>query len=162
MSKRKTATRINTKTLRPPTSVDWGMLDELVGFHLRRAQAVVFDHFMKVVKDGRITPGQFGVLTLIEQNPGLNQSGLAGALGIERSTMVAVINALEERGLVKRQESTADRRSYVLSLTKQGKGMLGQVGDRVRDYEAHITSALDASEKSVLIDLLKRIRADLS
>lgn len=162
MSNAKAATTRSVKASRPRIAVDWGMLDELVGFHLRRAQSVVFEHFMKVVKDERITPGQFGVLTLIEENPGLNQSGLAGALGIERSTMVAVINVLEDRGLVKRQESTTDRRSYVLSLTKQGKGLLSQVSDRVRDHEDQITSGLDSSEKMVLVDLLKRIRTDLS
>ena len=138
------------------------MLDELVGFHLRRAQSVVFDHFMKVAKEERITPGQFGVLTLIEENPGLNQSRLAGALGIERSTMVAVINVLEDRGLVKRQESTIDRRSYVLSLTRQGKGLLGVVGAKVRDHEQQITATLKASEKEVLVDLLKRIGGNLN
>lgn len=145
------------KSPRSQDRIDWGMLDQLVGFHLRRAQSVVFENFMKMVKEERVTPGQFGVLTLIEQNPGLNQSGLASALGIERSTMVAVINVLEERDLVRRQESTTDRRSYVLSLTRQGKGLLKIANDKVRQNEAWITSALDSSEKDHLIRMLKKI-----
>ncbi|MBL6931488.1 MAG: MarR family transcriptional regulator [Rhodospirillales bacterium] len=157
----KATTTNSAKAPRPKANVDWGMLDDLVGFHLRRAQSVVFDHFMRVIKDERITPGQFGVLTLIEENPGLNQSRLAGALGIERSTMVAVINVLEERDLVKRQESTADRRSYVLSLTRQGKALLGVVNGKVCDHEQQITAALNGSEKEVLVDLLKKISGSL-
>lgn len=139
------------------TTVDWGMLDDLVGFHLRRAQSVVFEHFMHSMKGQKVSPGQFGVLILIEENPGLNQSGLANALGIERSTMVAVITVLEERGLVKRTESKADRRSYVLSLTSQGQDLLNTVKARVRDHEAEITQALNTSEKQTLLDLLKKI-----
>ena len=138
-------------------NVDWGMLDELVGFHLRRAQSVVFDKFMQVMKDQKVTPGQFGVLTLIEENPGLNQSGLASALGIERSTMVAVINMLEDRGLVSRKESPVDRRSYILSLTGQGSELLGIVNNKVRHHEAVITAVLDEQEKETLIRMLKKI-----
>jgi len=137
--------------------VNWGILDDLVGFHLRRAQSVVFDHFMDTVKQEKVSPGQFGVLTLIAENPDLNQSGLASALGIERSTMVAVINVLERRNLVKRQESTADRRSYVLSLSKQGKEVLGSVKTKVRQHEKQITATLEGSEKQTLLDLLKKI-----
>lgn len=147
----------SAKAPRARASVDWGVLDELVGFHLRRAQSVVFEKFMKLAKDERVTPGQFGVLTLIESNPGLNQSGLAGALGIERSTMVAVINALEDRGLVRRKESTADRRSYVLSLTKQGKDLLKVANGKVRQNEDMISAVLDDTERDTLVKLLKKI-----
>ncbi len=145
------------KETRRKAAVDWGMLDQLVGFHLRRAQSVVFDNFMTLAKEERMTPGQFGVLTLIKQNPGLNQSGLAGALGIERSTMVAVINVLEERGLVLRRESAVDRRSYVLSLTKEGEALLSRAGEKVRSNEDWIADALGPGEKERLISMLKRI-----
>jgi DNA-binding MarR family transcriptional regulator len=139
------------------TPVDWGMLDGLVGFHLRRAQSVVFDKFMDSVKAEKVSPGQFGVLILIAENPGLNQSGLAAALGIERSTMVAVINVLEGRDFVRRTQSTADRRAYVLSLTRQGKKILASVKTKVKHHEQKITAALDDGEQEVLLGLLKKI-----
>lgn len=142
---------------KPVTAVDWGILDELIGFHLRRAQSVVFDKFMHMFGGQKVTPGQFGVLTLIEQNPDFNQSGLAGALGIERSTMVAVINALEERGLVRRRQSPADRRSYVLSLSRRGKDLLAVVNRKVRLHEQLIAAELDEEEKEILVELLKKI-----
>ncbi len=133
------------------------MLDGLIGFHLRRAQSVVFDKFMNSVKTEKISPGQFGVLILITENPGLNQSGLAAALGIERSTMVAVINVLEGRGLVRRTQSTTDRRAYVLSLTGEGKKLLSAVKTRINHHEKKISAALEDGEKEVLLDLLKKI-----
>ncbi len=157
MNNEKITAQKNSKSPRPQVTVDWGMLDELVGFHLRRAQSVVFENFMKLAKEERVTPGQFGVLTLIKENPGLNQSGLANALGIERSTMVAVINVLEDRGLVRRQESKADRRSYVLSLTKPGKEFLKAANEKVRQNEAMIAAVLDGSERKMLVKMLKKI-----
>lgn len=141
----------------PKTTVDWGVLDGLVGFHLRRAQSVVFEKFMHSMKAQKVSPGQFGVLILIHENPGLNQTGLAGALGIERSTMVAVINVLEERGLVVRQQSAADKRAYRLSLSKAGNDLLGVLKTRVDTHEAQVTAALNSSEKQMLLDLLKKI-----
>lgn len=151
--------RIRKSTRSPPTArtADHGMLDELLGYHLRRAQAAVFDDFMRTMAKDRITPGQFGVLTLITHNPGLNQSALARLLGIERSTMVAVIDGLEKRGLVAREISGSDKRSYILTLTKSGKALLSRVGPKVRRHEKRIAADLNAEEVATLIGLLKRI-----
>jgi len=133
------------------------MLDGLFGYQLRRAQARVFADFMRTMADDRITPGQFGVLSLIDGNRGLNQSALAKALGIERSTMVAVISALEDRALVKRGESVSDRRSYALSLTPRGQALLNEIKAKVDRHEKTITAGLDDTEKAVLRELLGKI-----
>lgn len=140
-----------------PDPVYGGMLEELLGYHLRRAQAAVFADFMRAMAGDRITPGQFGVLVLIDRNPGLNQSALARTLGIERSTMVAVLDGLEERGLVARRGSEADRRTKVLSLTGQGKTLLAEVKPKVRRHEKRIAGDLDADEVTTLIGLLRRV-----
>ena len=99
---------------------DPGLLPELIGYNLRRAQVAVFQDFQASMAEFDITPGQFGVLILIRQNAGLSQSELGGALGIDRSTMVAVIDRLENRGLVIRAPSPTDRRSYGLRLSAAG------------------------------------------
>jgi DNA-binding MarR family transcriptional regulator len=134
-------------------------LDELLGYHLRRAQAAVFNDFMRTMAEDQITPGQFGVLTLIDRNPSLNQSALARVLGIERSTMVAVIDRLEERRFVARHESVSDRRSNVLGLTERGKALLAAVKPKVRRHEKRIAAGLEPGEVTALIDLLRRISA---
>jgi DNA-binding MarR family transcriptional regulator len=134
-----------------------GPLDELVGYHLRRAQSRVFDDFLATVGGDGVTPGQFGVLVLIEANPGLSQSALAKALGIERSTMVAVIDRLERQGLVRRDPSASDRRSYALAVTAAGDRLLARLWPRVREHERRIAAGLDAGEQAVLIGLLRRI-----
>ncbi len=146
-----------TRPVKKPNPMHRGMLDELLGYHLRRAQAAVFADFMRTMAEDGITPGQFGVLVLIDRNPGLNQSALARTLGIERSTMVAVIDGLEARKLVARQGSVADRRAKVLSLTKRGKSLLADVAPKVRHHENRIAEDLDAEEVAALIALLKRV-----
>jgi DNA-binding MarR family transcriptional regulator len=141
----------------PPKQINHGLLTELLGYGLRRAQARVFGHFLGSVGKQGISPGQFGVLVLIKENAGLSQSALAKALGIERSTMVAVIDRLESQGLVARVTSETDRRSYALALTPAGPELLDRVTPLVRAHERQIAAPLSAREKALLIDMLERI-----
>lgn len=143
-----------------PAAVDRDLLPELVGYHLRRAQAVVFDDFLRAMARHNVTPGQFGVLTLIGANPGLSQSALARAIGIERSTMVAVIDRLQARGLVERRPSTADRRSNALTLSPAGGKLLARLKPLVRRHEQRIARDLDDAEKATLIRLLRRLHGE--
>ena len=137
--------------------VDYDILPSLLGYHLRRAQIAVFNDFVKTVAAMQITPGQFGVIVLIGSNPGLTQSALARAVGIERSTMVAVIDALESRGLVARRPSPSDRRSNALVLSDAGKELVDRLKPIVQTHDARVVGALSEAEKEQLIDLLSRI-----
>jgi DNA-binding MarR family transcriptional regulator len=138
-------------------SIHRSMLTELLGYQLRRAQSSVFDDFMKSMKDSQITPGQFGVLILIDENSGLNQSTLAKALGIERSTMVGVIDGLEKRDLVERQKSPIDKRAHALTLTTKGRSLLATVKPNVEKHEQRIVGDLSDAEVKTLMSLLKRL-----
>ena len=137
--------------------ISLGMLSGLLGYHLRRAQVAVFQDFAAVVGASEITPGQFGVLVVIDANPGLSQTQLGNALGIDRSTVVAVIDTLEERRLVTRKSSPRDRRSHALHLTETGGAALKRLAERVRTHEQRIARPLAAEDRAALIDLLKQV-----
>jgi DNA-binding MarR family transcriptional regulator len=134
-----------------------GMLTSLLGYHLRRAQVAVFQHFAATMGAAAITPGQFGVLAVIGSNPGLSQTQLGNALDIDRSTVVAVIDRLESRGLVVRAASPSDRRSHALRLSDEGTSLLHRLEELVRNHERHIARDLSADDKQRLIDLLSRV-----
>ncbi|MBT3373133.1 MAG: MarR family transcriptional regulator [Rhodospirillaceae bacterium] len=136
---------------------DYDLLPGLIGYNLRKAQAAAFQNFTESLKGCDITPGQFGVLVLIEANSGLNQTRLGKAVGIDRSTVVAVIDRLEGRGLVDRLPAPSDRRSYALHLSDQGRALLHQARDLVVAHEARVAKNLNAAEQTQLIELLSRI-----
>ena len=138
--------------------LDFGILPSLVGYHLRQAQIRVFNDFALSMNKEKISPGQFGVLTLIGLNPGLSQSALARAVGIERSTMVAVIDTLELRGFVERQSSPVDRRSYALILSGKGERMLHTLYPIVLGHDDRMTDNLTAQERQALINLLRKLK----
>ena len=134
-----------------------GPLPELVGYNLRKAQVAVFQSFQNAVAPHDITPGQFGVLIMIKENEGLSQSDLGAAVGIDRSTMVAVIDRLESRGLVIRAPSPNDRRSYALKLSADGEKLLEELVPRVREHDQSMVKELSAEEQAQLIEFLRRV-----
>lgn len=141
-------------------AIGHAILPGLIGYNLRRAEAAMMQDFMRGLAALAITPGQFGVLVLIDANPGLNQTSLGNALGIDRSTVVSVIDRLEARGLVRRAPSANDRRSYALRLTGDGQALLAEAEPLVREHEDRIAADLSAEERDQLLSLLSRIRVD--
>lgn len=141
-------------------TVELGLLKGLLGYHLRRAQVAVFQHFTATMGEADITPGQFGVLSVIAGNSGLSQTQLGNALGIDRSTVVAVIDRLEARGLVVRAAAPNDRRSHALRLSPSGAQLLRRLEELVRGHERHIARALSADEQRLLIRLLDSVARD--
>lgn len=137
--------------------LDLGMLPSLLGYHLRRAQVAVFQHFAATMGEAEITPGQFGVLLVIRNNSGLSQTQLGNALGIDRSTVVAVIDRLEARSLVVRAPSPTDRRSHALRLSEEGAQTLRKLEEMVRAHERHIARGLSREDQARLITLLDRL-----
>jgi len=141
-------------------SLDPGLLPELLGYELRRAQIRVFQDFADALGGHDLTPGHFGILVLLSRNPGISQTKLAKAVGVERSTLGEVIEKLDSRGLLDRKPSAADRRSLAVRLSSKGEEFLEQVVPMVRAHEDNIAGDLSAIERATLLDLLGRLASD--
>jgi len=139
-----------------------GILPELLGYRLRQAQIAVFLDFCAAMEAFGVTPGRFGVLQVIAANPGLSQSELGGILGIDRSTVVAVIDRLEREDWVRRMPAPKDRRSHALVLGERGAALLPELESRVKAHEQRITRHLSEAERQTLLDLLSRLARDPS
>jgi DNA-binding MarR family transcriptional regulator len=140
-----------------PPAPDRTMVTGLLGYNLRRAQQRAVQEFAVTMAPFDLSPGQLGALMLVETNPGLNQSTLAKAMGLDRSTIVAVIDRLEERGFLRRAPSPDDRRSHALGLTDAGTLFLEEVEPHLHRHEETLAAGLSASERRTLTSLLNRI-----
>ncbi|MET0681045.1 MAG: MarR family transcriptional regulator [Burkholderiales bacterium] len=136
--------------------LDPGPLPGLLGYQLRLAQLAVFRDFERSAGDLGVSPGRFGLLALVEANPGVSQSRLAHAVGLDRSTMVAVLDQLEDRELVERRDGP-DRRTNGLWLTREGKRLVAQLKRRITEHEARIAGRLTPAERATLFRLLRRL-----
>lgn len=137
--------------------VCYGVLDELLGYPVRRAQLMVYEDFMRALAEWNMTPTRFSALVIVANNPGLKLTELSNVLAIARSGAVLLTDALVESGLVQRRESPTDGRAWGLHLTAHGKKTLQKVTAAVRAHDARISSALTEEERRILATLLRKM-----
>jgi DNA-binding MarR family transcriptional regulator len=106
-----------------------------------------------------LTPGQLGALLLIEANPGLSQSQLGAALGIDRSSVVPLLDKLQALDLVRRTARATDRRTHALELGDAGAALIRRILPVLDAHERRIAAGLSASERQMLMALLERVAA---
>jgi DNA-binding MarR family transcriptional regulator len=104
-----------------------------------------------------LTPPQAGILRRLGQAPGQSQRGLADTLGMHAPRLVALIDELEDRGLVVRERDLVDRRNYAISLTESGRDLLAALGRAAHEHELDVTAALDDKDRGQLVELLRRL-----
>lgn len=143
----------------PPASaqLSLGELDDLLGFHLRLAQAALYRDFAASLAKVDLTQRQFATLELVRANPGASQVDLANILSLDRPAMMAVVDRLEQRGLVLRERSASDRRRQEIRLTEAGQVLLENAARRVRRHDARFLSRFSRADAKALVGWLRRI-----
>ncbi len=137
--------------------LDTGVLDDLIGYALRRAQIQVFQHLVERLNAYDLRPAQFSALAIIAQNPGPTQAELAKSLAIEPPQVVPMVNKLEERGLALRVRCKPDKRSYGLFLSKAGEALLKELKEVAARSDQEATANLSTEEREQLRGLLRKV-----
>ena len=133
-------------------------LDGLLGYRLRRAQGAMHRDFMAAVASLELTQKQAATLWLINGNPGVAQVAVAAALGMDRATMMAIVDRLEERRLVIRKRSNIDRRRQELYLTPAGQSALRKAKARIAKHEERFKSLFTSAELAWLLSALQKLQ----
>lgn len=94
--------------------------------NLQRAAALSAALVEAAVQPFGLSASQFGVLETISVRGAVHQQELAEALGRSKAQMTAIIDALEQRGLVRRERHAIDRRFITVHLTSDGRSVLGE------------------------------------
>ena len=139
--------------------LELGALDALVGYHLRRASSVFATDFARAIAGTGMRQVLFGILSIINASPGINQGNVGRALGIQRANMVSLVNELVDSGLVLRAVAAEDRRAFALSLTPDGEAMIATCLERIRAHEDKLLSDFSEADRTTLIALLGRIES---
>jgi DNA-binding MarR family transcriptional regulator len=122
--------------------VSFGMLEHVLGFRIQRLRAVLTTRMLVAMKRWGLPKGSFMVLALVEENPGLGQTALVRETGIRKTLLVAVLHALEERGLLVRRALASDHRQKQLYITEAGRSVLTEMAKAVMAIEAPIRHGL--------------------
>ncbi|HUI60898.1 MAG TPA: MarR family transcriptional regulator [Steroidobacteraceae bacterium] len=140
-------------------SVEFGPLTDYLGYALRRAQMSAVAEFLDAFREVDLRPTQFAVLTIINENPGIRQSEVCTALGIQKANFVPLLNELERRGLALRKAGVSDRRSSALHLTALGDATLQRARALHEAYEEQFVTRLGRRGRDQLLALLNKVMA---
>jgi len=139
------------------TSLPLDGLDDLPGHHIRRLQQIAVGIFMDETAELNVTPVQFALLFAASKEAGLDQRTLAGRIGLDTSTIGAVVDRLESRGLIERNVSPDDKRVRLLSVTSAGKKLLHGLMPAMLRAQDRILEPLPAGDRAKFMSMVKRI-----
>jgi DNA-binding MarR family transcriptional regulator len=100
---------------------------------------------------------QAGILTMVTELEPMTQKALADALGIDRTTMVALLDDLEDKGLAARQRHPRDRRAFLVHPTDSGRAAKVAAVRILDEQQRLFLAPLAPAERRQLAALLTRL-----
>ena len=113
--------------------------------------------FAKTLEPLGLRPPHFGVMNLIAADPGATQQALVDRSMIDPSSMVAVIDELEEMGLAERRPHPSDRRKHAIHLTQRGQRTLERARKAAMKMTEELLAPLNQRERQTLHRLLRKL-----
>ena len=124
---------------------------EYPGFLIRRLQQLSSANFMNSLRDFQLTPIQYTILRVLEDNPGIDQRTVAIHAALDTSTTTDVLRRLASRKLVSRTQGLIDKRIRIVRLTKSGQKLLETVRPIVGKARRELLSPLSPAKQETLI-----------
>jgi DNA-binding MarR family transcriptional regulator len=125
---------------------------------LHRAQQMAADAFARAYSDEGLTFRQFAVLAAVSEAPGVSQSDLVRATGIDRSTLADMIARMEKKNLLSREASKSDGRAKAVKLTGRGQKKLAEARPLAMKADEAILSMLPKGKQKAFVDLLEALQ----
>jgi DNA-binding MarR family transcriptional regulator len=124
------------------------------GFLLARLGLNFKSRALARLDEAGFDPYDYSVLAILAEGARQAQATIAGALALDPSRLVALLDSLEERGLVERVRDPEDRRRHVVSITADGKRELSRLRAMVKELENEFFAPLDAEMREQLHEVL--------
>jgi DNA-binding MarR family transcriptional regulator len=128
-----------------------------MGYLLKHAQLRMAELNAAALAPFGITGRELAVLLAIDSQAPLSQQEAAGRLGVDRTTMVALIDELEGKQLVQRRQDPADRRKNVVALTPAGRATLRKAGKASDEAERRLLAPLTGDQAAQVREALRMI-----
>jgi DNA-binding MarR family transcriptional regulator len=128
-----------------------------INFRLRMAQILAYKAFEARVPDHDGAARYLGLLSIICANPGQPQHRLAEAVGLQRSSLVPILDKMAESGIVERRPVAGDRRSNAVWATPLGHSVVADLTAQAQAVEQRTLDGLNAQEIATLRQLMDRV-----
>ena len=137
-------------------------MSETIGFLLNDTARLFRRAFNARTKQSGITALQWRLISYLKRHEGIRQGPLAELIEVEPITLSRMVDRLVEAELVERRADPTDRRAWRLYLTPRTGAIVGGMRDIADALTEEATEGLSAAERAQLIELVERVRANLS
>jgi DNA-binding MarR family transcriptional regulator len=142
--------KATTRTLDP------GLMADRLSFRVRSLLSLLGDRVTAAFAPFGLRPGSFTSMALISANPGCSQVELAREGGLDKTSVVFIVNDLEEHGYAVRERTPGDKRRSSLYLTPAGKKVMREMYTAAMETEASLRQQMSEEEMLKLFALLER------
>jgi DNA-binding MarR family transcriptional regulator len=130
------------------------------GFLLARLGAMAERSWSALLSNHGLTQAQYAVLMVLAQGS-TGQGRLADLIAVDPRNVVAIVNGLETRGLVKRHLDPDDGRRRQIRLTREGRSMSRAIAREARSAGDAFLNVLNDDDRTSLNRILRRLYTDL-
>ena len=114
-------------------------------------------NFIALLEPHGFHPREFGLMTVMAKRPGLTQQELAQLARVDPSSMVALLDDLERRGIAERRVDAQDRRRRAVYLTDKGQEQMRVLQREARKAAKSFLGPLSDDERDQLNTLLRKL-----
>jgi DNA-binding MarR family transcriptional regulator len=143
--------------------MDTRAADEPLGSLVSKAHLSMKNYFNHLIRQARIeiTADQWGLLTVVHYAPGISQSDIAQRSRKDKTGVTRMLDLLEKRGYLVREDDETDRRAHRVRVTPEGERVLKQVAPLAAEVNRVSCTGLDAGQVEALKGMLAQIRDNI-
>jgi DNA-binding MarR family transcriptional regulator len=132
-------------------------LADRVGFLVAKSHAICHAMANEALAPLDLHIKEYAVLNVLHATGAMSQQALGETLGVDRTTMVAVMDALDRKQLVERTRNPEDRRAYALAITDAGVEVRARARRLLVAAERKLLASFSPAEAEQLRELLRRL-----
>lgn len=148
------------RSRRPERPDTPGFVDDYLPYLLARASALISGEFHHALARQRVAVIDWRILASLWENETLTMTHLAQRVVLKQPTCSRAVSRMVDRGLVRRIQPVADRRSVQVSLTARGRALARPLIDAARRHERSVRDPLGAERERVLTQALRQLIRD--
>ena len=140
--------------------LDFGVLREVLGFHITLAAIVTVDLFERHVGEPLgLRKAEYSLLMLLLANGPTPARRLAQTLQLSAPQLTMMVDRMQESKWLRRERNPADRRAQFIVLTREGEALARRAATLSRTMEQELAGRLSPAERAMLIELLRKVGA---
>lgn len=144
------AQEVDSGKIHPALKEYFGYLLKKTAFRFKAQQEELLQQF-------KLSPPHIAILKVLWLTPSLNQMTIGDELGVDKATMVKLLDGLEKKKLIRRVMDPNDRRGKLIEITPMGQKKLDEMQKVMTDFTEEFLEPLTKAERKTLHELLLRL-----